>query len=71
MCMNAPVQPQNPLAYSPADAGKLIGLSRSRIYELLAQNEIQAIKIGRNRRILRSSIEGYLTRLMDEQAVQK
>lgn len=35
-----------PMAYRVADAVRVIGLSRSRIYELIAEGALEARKIG-------------------------
>ena len=35
-----------PLAHSVADAARLIGISRSRIYELIAVGELAVAKLG-------------------------
>jgi excisionase family DNA binding protein len=36
-----------PMVYRIADAAKVIGLSRSRIYELIDEGALEARKIGR------------------------
>jgi excisionase family DNA binding protein len=36
----------SPIAVGVADAAKLIGISKSRLYELIAEGEIDARKIG-------------------------
>ncbi|MGH9187202.1 MAG: helix-turn-helix domain-containing protein [Acidimicrobiales bacterium] len=51
------------LAYSPGQAGVLLGLSRSRVYELLADGSLASFKIGRNRRIRRDALVAFLDRL--------
>jgi excisionase family DNA binding protein len=51
------------VAYRPAEAGRAIGVSRSRIYELLAQGELTARKLGGATLILRSELERYVARL--------
>jgi excisionase family DNA binding protein len=35
-----------PIAYRIADASKVVGLSRSRIYELIGEGALEARKIG-------------------------
>ena len=35
-----------PLAYRIADAAKVVGLSRSRIYELVGEGKLEARKVG-------------------------
>ena len=61
-------QHPNRLAYPPVEAASLIGVSRSRIYELLTTGEIPSLKIGRNRRIRHEDLQGFLDRLAAEQS---
>nr|WP_070959812.1 helix-turn-helix domain-containing protein [Hyphomonas sp. Mor2] len=49
-----------PLAVSPADGAKLAGIGRTKLYELLAQNQIPSFKIGSRRLIKISDIEAWL-----------
>lgn len=52
-----------PLLYAPADAARLLGVSRSMLYELLALGEIRSVKIGRARRIRRDALLAYVDQL--------
>lgn len=45
------------LVYTPDEAAQFLRLSRSRIYELLDENNLASIKIGRSRRIHRDELE--------------
>ena len=58
----------------PSDVGKqqlltvkevaaLLRLSRTQVYALLTHNEFASIKIGRSRRVLMASVEGFIARL--------
>lgn len=46
--MPAPVDPPTlePLAVSAREAARLTGLSRSRVYELIAAGELEAVRSG-------------------------
>ena len=47
-----------PLLVSPAQVGKLIGLSRSKVFELISQGALpQSYKIGHSRKFKLSDIE--------------
>lgn len=46
-----------PLLYAPADAARLLGISRASVYELMATGHLLSITIGRARRIHRSELE--------------
>jgi excisionase family DNA binding protein len=39
------------------DAARLLGISRSKLYELLADGELPSVRIGRTRRIAASALE--------------
>jgi excisionase family DNA binding protein len=49
--------PLKPLAVSPRDAARLMGVSRSRVYQLLNSGELPSHKDGRRRLIFVSDIE--------------
>ena len=40
------------LLLSPEEAGRLIGVGRTKVYELLRVDAIESVRIGRCRRIL-------------------
>ena len=44
---------------SPADAGRMLGISRSAVYGLLGQGELDSVKHGKRRLITRSSVERW------------
>jgi excisionase family DNA binding protein len=50
------------------EAARLLGLGRSKTYELLASGELPAVRIGRARRISIASLEGWVSRKVAEQA---
>lgn len=51
------------LLYRPEEAALAIGVSRSRIFELLAAGQIESVTIGRSRRIPRAGLERYVDQL--------
>jgi excisionase family DNA binding protein len=50
------------------DTAKRLSVSRSTVYELLRDSELQAVKIGRSRRITTESARRYVERLKGEAA---
>ncbi len=48
------VRPLQPMAISIAEATEIIGVSRSKIYQLLAENKLRSFTVGR-RRLIRSA----------------
>lgn len=59
------------LAVSPAKAGVIIGGGRTKVYELLAQGELESFWIGRSRRITVRSIYAYIDRRLMEARASK
>jgi excisionase family DNA binding protein len=55
--------PPTPLAVSPRDAARLMGVSRSRIYELINAGELPAYKDGSRTLILVADIQAWLAQL--------
>jgi len=52
-----------PLLYKICDAARLLAVGESAIYELIAQGELESVKIGASRRITRAGIEAYVRRI--------
>ncbi len=44
------------------EAAELVGLSRTKLWELVAAGEVEAAKAGKAVRINRRSLEGYMRR---------
>lgn len=55
--------PADAIAYRPNEAARVSGISRSRLYELIASGEIPAKKLGSCTLILRESLVAYLASL--------
>jgi excisionase family DNA binding protein len=51
------------LLYRPAEAAQTLGLSRARLYQLIATGEIGSVKIGASRRIPAVDLEAYVSQL--------
>ena len=58
--------PVERLAYSPAEAAEVLGISRARLYLLLEDGTIPSVKLGRRRLIRREALVGLLDRLEAE-----
>jgi excisionase family DNA binding protein len=48
------------LAVSPAEAAQMLGLGRTKFYELMGANEIASMKIGTRRLIRVAVLEAWL-----------
>lgn len=60
--------PTAPILYRPADAGRLLNLSRSTIFELMRAGRLRSVKEGRVRLIPASAIQEYVSLLEGETA---
>lgn len=49
-----------PLAVNPAEAARLLGLSRSHVYELMASGTIPYLKAGRSRRVPVEALKQFI-----------
>lgn len=58
----------SPLCLSVRDTGARLGISRSMIYELLAQGELRALKIGRRTLITVESQDALVARRLAKEA---
>lgn len=54
--------PLTRMAVSPGEAARMLGLGRTKFYELLAANEIASIKLGARRLIRVRDLEDWLAR---------
>jgi excisionase family DNA binding protein len=56
------------ILYRPTEAAETLGLSRTRLYQLLAAGEIGSVKIGTSRRIPAADLEAFVNRKRQEPA---
>jgi excisionase family DNA binding protein len=60
-----PCAGHRPLLVPPAVAARILGISRSTFYGLLAQRELRGIHIGRALRVPVSELENWVTRRLE------
>ena len=60
------MMPPARLAYSPSEAAELLGLSRARVYELMASGDLPSLRIGRSRRIRHEALVAFLADCADK-----
>jgi excisionase family DNA binding protein len=51
------------LLLTPREAAKVLGISRSTLYELLGRDLIDSVRIGASRRIIARSLANYIESL--------
>lgn len=51
------------LLYKPEAAAEVLGIGRSKIFELIAAGQIETVQIGRSRRVPAQALEEYVARL--------
>jgi excisionase family DNA binding protein len=54
------------LLLSAEEASQVIGVGRTKVYELLRCGHIESVRIGRCRRIPHDALKAYVKRLRDE-----
>jgi len=54
-------QTTHQLAYSPGDAARILGVGRTKLYELLDSGDLRSSKIGKRRLITLDAIRECLT----------
>jgi excisionase family DNA binding protein len=52
----------DPLLLTPAQAAKVLSLSRTVVYELIGKNELESIKLGASRRIPVAALQEWVER---------
>ncbi len=56
-------QPDQQLLYRPEGAAEVLDVGRSKVFELMADGQIESVRIGRSRRIPRQALLDYVERL--------
>jgi excisionase family DNA binding protein len=54
------------LLFRPEEAADALGVSRARLYELMARGDVRSVKIGASRRVPAVDLEAYVSRLRSE-----
>ena len=58
----------NKLLLTIAEAAQLLGLGRSKVYELIASGAIESVRIGRARRVPASALERFIEALRRDES---
>jgi len=54
-----------PMLYTPVQAARVLGVSRSQIYVLLKRGQLGSVHIGRSRRIAKQHVTQFIDNLME------
>jgi excisionase family DNA binding protein len=57
------------LAYSPSEGAQVLGLSRSKLYQLIASGDLNVVKVGSRTLVLHSELTRFLASLGARDAV--
>ena len=57
-----------PLLVTAREAGQILGVSRTTVYELIAAGELESVHIGRSMRVPVATLQDYVVRLRRCQA---
>ena len=69
--MSAPAiqtQPVPKLLLTPEEAAKVLGIGRTKVYELMLNNALESVKIGSSRRIPSDSLTTFVETLRTRSA---
>lgn len=55
-----------PILLRPDDAARLIQVSRSHLYALIADGTLPSVRLGRSRRVPRAALEAWVARETDQ-----
>ena len=59
--MTAPLPP-DPICVRVNDAARMIGVGRTKLYELIAAGEVETVKLGKSTRITTASLHDLVRR---------
>ena len=56
------VPPPDPICVRVNDAARMIGVGRTKLYELIAAGEVETVKLGKSTRITTASLHDLIRR---------
>jgi excisionase family DNA binding protein len=54
-----------PMLFTPVQAARVLGVSRSQVYVLMKGGQLGSVHIGRSRRIAKEHVVQFIDRLME------
>ena len=65
--MTQQVLPPEKLLYRPTEAAQALGISRSKLYVLMARGELDSVLVGGSRRVPLTALNSFVARLSSQQ----
>ena len=62
---------EDPLLVDSREVARLLGIGRTKAFELMARDELPVVRIGRSVRVLRAALDCWVTRVADQQAADR
>lgn len=66
-----PTSPPAKLLLRVEEAADLLGLSRTRVFELIGAGQLESVKVGGSRRVPRAAVEAFVAGLQWEGTAQR
>jgi excisionase family DNA binding protein len=57
------------LLLSPEEAAEVLGVGRSRVYDLMRTRQLPSVRIGKSRRVTVAAVHAYVERLAEQDAL--
>lgn len=57
-----------PILFKPDEVGRMLGIGRCRVYDLIRINVLRSVKVGSSRRVSASAIRSYVDSLEAQEA---
>ncbi len=57
------------LLLSPEEAAEVLGVGRSRVYDLMRKRELLSVRIGKSRRVPVAAVQSYVEHLTEQEAL--
>ena len=57
------------LLVSPEEAAEMLGVGRSRVYDLMRTRQLQSVRIGKSRRVPLTAVHAFVARLTEQDAL--
>jgi len=54
-----------PMLFTPVQAARVLGVSRSQIYVLMKSGQLGSVRIGRSRRVAQVQVTQFINNLME------